>query len=94
MQLGRSSGFPHLLYLPSPIFNLELSIVPVALYEQTLLWGITAAGTAPDLHRIPLHRTVLRPSIASFAAQRYAFLFERNHFLAVFFASVSILWEK
>ena len=28
----------------------------VALYGQTFRMGITAAGTAPDSHRIPLHR--------------------------------------
>ena len=28
----------------------------MALYKQTLIKGITAAGTVPDSHRIPLHR--------------------------------------
>ena len=40
--------FPNLPYLPE--------IISVALYRQTLQRGITAAGTVPDSHRIPLHQ--------------------------------------
>ena len=40
--------FPSLLYLPDSW--------SVALYKQTLLTGITAAGTVPDSHWIPLHQ--------------------------------------
>jgi hypothetical protein len=56
--------FPSLLYLPGSS--------PVALYKQTSIMGITAAGTVPDSHRIPLHRGNICRLIA-FRMQRYIF---------------------
>ena len=60
--------FPSLLYLPDRLseefatahgnHNSQFPILraSVALYKQTLPRGITAAGTVPDFHRIPLRR--------------------------------------
>jgi hypothetical protein len=47
VETGRSSGSPGLLCLPIPAFR-DSDIV-----SDTFLSGLTAAGTAPELHRIP-----------------------------------------
>lgn len=54
-------AFPGLLYLPD--------FKSVALYEQASLMGITAAGTVPDSHRIPLHHGGFCPQIAFVGAK-------------------------
>jgi len=48
LQLAGLLTFLSLLYLPGKL--------PVALYKQTALTRITAAGTVRDSHPVPLHR--------------------------------------
>ena len=57
--------FPSLPYLPD--------FKSVALYRQTLQRGITAAGTVPDSHRIPLHQVASATRLPYFCLQRYNF---------------------
>ena len=37
--------------------------------DRRFLWGITAAGTAPDSHRIPLHRGHSGPQLPCFGCK-------------------------
>ena len=61
--------FPSLLYLPD--------ILSVALYKQTSLRRITAAGTVPDSHRIPLHHGGYSHQIAFLACKVTTFFDSR-----------------
>jgi hypothetical protein len=61
--------FPSLLYLPEPLSKRSMFNVSVALYKQASLMGITAAGTVPDSHRIPLHHGGFCPQIAFVGAK-------------------------
>ena len=53
--------FPNLLCLPEQY--------SVALYKQISKMGITAAGTVPDSHRIPLHHGDIGHQIAIFGCK-------------------------
>lgn len=57
MEVGRYSGFPLSV---SPSHRIAASVAFVV--TDFFLMRITAAGTAPVLHRIPLHRQADMPS--------------------------------
>ena len=63
---GRSSDFPQSA-LPSQ--HLVSGVI-----QADLKMRITAAGTVPDFHRIPLHQAVFYHQIAMIWGQRYNFL--------------------
>ena len=87
--------FPSLLYLPDPFFfravaNFSLftlhSSLPrsVALYEQTSITGITAAGTVPDSHRIPLHQAASATRLP-FPSAKLRISEQKNKLIPIYF---------